>query len=228
MKTIFIGSCGAEFLPQLEKYGYTAVVLPPSKRLELPVCSHADMLMINLSGKILTCEYYYEENQHLLRQYPVITTPQSHFPKYPGDVMLNALFSKKALYANMKYVSEEIKSHAVSNGFTLSHVNQGYAKCSVCCLENAYITSDKAIHASMRQNGENVLLIPHGSVSLAGYDYGFIGGASFYDDGKIFFFGSIARHPWGQKIKSFCEENLAEVICLSEDVLTDVGGAVLL
>lgn len=228
MKTIFIGLCGAHFVPALKKHGYNAVILPPSELLQTPVASHADMLAIKLGKSLLFCEYYYNKHRDILREYQTSTTQRTHAPDYPRDVVLNALLTKKGLYARLDSIANEIKAYAQAHNIPLVNVPQGYANCSVCAFDGGAITSDRSIATAMRENGENTLEISCGSITLEGYSYGFIGGASFYSEGKAFFFGNLSHHPDGEKIKSFCTENGAEAICLDTCPLTDVGGAIVL
>ena len=66
-------------------------------------------------------------------------------------------------------------------------------------------------------------------IELKGYDYGFIGGAGFYDSGKVYFFGNIKNHPDYDKIKEFIKYNnsIIEIIC-QDMPITDIGGAVII
>ena len=107
-------------------------------------------------------------------------------------------------------------------------VKQGYTRCSVCKInENAIITADKTIADAASSHGVDVLTISPGHVTLDGYDYGFIGGASFTYRDKIFFFGRIEDHPDHLKMRDFAEKHSAKLISLSDLPLCDIGGGVI-
>ena len=78
-----------------------------------------------------------------------------------------------------------------------------------------------------RENAR-VLLIEKGHIELPGFDYGFIGGASFVYEDKVIFFGNIERHPDFENIKDFIEATEYELIYNNSIPLTDIGGAVIL
>ncbi len=228
MKTLFIGECGRSFAQALSSFGYKTVIMPPSQRLAKPVSSHADMLAIVLGNEILMCDYYYRENKDIFASYPVKTVLQSHFPKYPKDILFNAFFTESSLYCKKSSVCSEILEYAEKRNIPVSNVKQGYAKCSVAFTASGAVTSDPSIAEAMRKNGENVLFISSGGIELKGYNSGFIGGASFYDNGRLFIFGDLRYHSDWEKIKDFCAETDTEVVNLSEALPLDIGGAVLL
>ena len=80
----------------------------------------------------------------------------------------------------------------------------------------------------MNLKKKQVLLIKKGYVSLDGYDYGFIGGASVYikDKKTLLFFGDITAHPDYSAIKDFCERKGVKIDYIKGIKLTDIGGAV--
>ena len=80
----------------------------------------------------------------------------------------------------------------------------------------------------MREHGCDVLLIQPGHIDLPGYDYGFIGGASFVYENKVIFFGNIEGHPDYTEIRDFIDEAGYEMIYEKNTQLTDLGGAVVL
>lgn len=202
--------------------------MPPSDRLQAPVASHADMLAILLGRELTMSEYYYSAHKEIFDGFCVKTTEESHFPDYPRDVLFNAFFARGSLYCKRSSVSCAVLSYAQERGYKVVDVKQGYAKCSVALMPNGCITSDTSLCRALRENGENVLMIPQGGVRLCGYEYGFIGGASFYCDGRLYFFGDAKRLEDWDKIKRFCAEINAEAVMLTDSELTDVGGAIVL
>ena len=228
MKTVFIGEGGAYFSDALKKHGFSPVILPKDDKLPEFVSSHADMLTVKLGDELLFSSGYYEKNKDILKDFPVILTEEEYGGRYPRDILFNVLFTPTHLYGNLPYVSEKIKEFAHSNTITPVCVKQGYAKCSVAGINGGYITSDTGLYRTLTENGENVLKITEGHFVLSGLNYGFVGGSSFYSDGKLYFFGDISLHPDYEKIKSFCLEFQTEAVSLSSGAPVDIGGAVLL
>lgn len=147
--------------------------------------------------------------------------------KYPDDVPLNALLLGKTLYCNSNYISSTTYKYCLDSGYRISHMNQGYAKCSVCVVsETAVITEDRGVFAAFTSEGEcDALLISPGYVELPGYDRGFIGGCCGKISSDILAFnGRIESHPDYQSIKSFCRQHGVEPVSLSNSMLCDNGG----
>ena len=111
-------------------------------------------------------------------------------------------------------VLQELKKQDIE----LINVNQGYAKCSCAACSSGVITADDSIFKTLCKQGINSLKITPGHVTLTGYDYGFIGGASGVIDGKLTFFGDVSKHPDFSKIKEFCEFDY-----FGDFNLTDIG-----
>jgi hypothetical protein len=72
-------------------------------------------------------------------------------------------------------------------------------------------------------SGIKSLQISEGHVELIGYSHGFIGGATGYDDQKLFFAGDHHLHPDGERIEEFCRSLNVEPISLCDDPLSDIG-----
>lgn len=228
MKTVLTGVGGAPFTNEIKKCGFSHIILPSDEDLPPFAASHADMITVDLGGKLLFSRSYFEKNKAVTGMLPAVLTDEEHGKEYPRDILFNVLFTDTHLYGNLPFVSKKIKHHAASSNITPVTVKQGYTKCSVAKTARGYITADAGICRALEQNGENVLKIAPGHFVLPGLDFGFIGGASFYADGVLYFFGNINRHPNAEKIKNFCKDTFTEVICLSDCAPIDIGGAVIL
>lgn len=229
MKKILINeNAGDECLRSLEQYGYMPVALPPFDKLSAPIASHADMLIYALtSGELLTYRGYYETNKAMFdglgRRISVTDDPVS--PEYPDDIPLNALRLGGDVYCGIASAAQMIKSDAAR----LINVRQGYARCSVCAPnEHFIITADPSIAAAAGRNGVEVLLIEAGHIKLKGCGYGFIGGASAIIGSSVCFFGDLYSHPEGGKIACELEKHGYDILCLSREMMTDYGGAVVI
>jgi hypothetical protein len=153
----------------------------------------------------------------------LILTDDAVSDTYPHDVSLNLVFTGNALLGKADAMAQKVKQHAAERDIPIYSVNQGYTKCSSVVLEGALITSDASIAKAAQKAELDCLLISHGSVTLKGYDHGFIGGASGIYQKNVFFCGNIETHPDGKRIVNFCHLHGYEVHSLSDKPLFDSG-----
>ena len=219
----------------LIKSGFNLVKLPPDPDLGEAVSSHPDTLLFYAEGEIITtadyCDraaYVFSDLRELLPQTKLTFTSDKRGKKYPCDAIMNALVIDKKIYANLNYISPAIKELAERERFELIHVNQGYPACSVLAFGKAAITADKGIAEVLEKCGIKVTLIRSGHISLPPYDYGFIGGASFKDESKVYFFGDLSSHPDCNLIKDALKSEGYTAVSLSNEPLSDFGGALVL
>ncbi len=225
----------------LEGDGYELIKLPPCAELQYPVASHPDMLFFikKLDDRrvgLVTPQKYAERHadtfarirsalSELDRTAEVESEGVNVDATYPEDIAINALEMNGVLYSLTEHTSRRILD-AFSR---CVRVKQGYACCSVLKLdERSAITSDRGLAAAMRENGADVLEITPGHIALPGYGSGFIGGASFCNEGRVYFFGKISSHPDLDAISEFCRVRGLEMVELSDAPLTDLGGIKLL
>ncbi len=200
--------------------GLDLVFLPSEPSLPEPVSAHADMLMF---GNIVQKDYY-ERNKELFREYDIVLAEEKFGNEYPKDVLLNAFAVGDTLFGRLESLSGEVKKLYPK----VINLRQGYAKCSTLLFGNNAITADKGIASVLTEYGLNVLVITPGHIALPGYDYGFIGGASFVYENKIIFFGNIEEHPDYAFIKNFITSAGYELIYDKNEKLTDFGGGVMI
>ena len=193
-----------------------------------PLSYHPDMFCFKLeNNKWIFYEGVYKTNKNIIDKLnlyiTIIDNPKSC--DYPNDISLNAAMLGNYLICNIKYTSEKILEYAKKSNKKIINAKQGYAKCSVCIVdENSIITSDKSIYKKALQNNINALLIEKGHIDLNGYNYGFIGGCSgLIDRNKLAFTGDIILHPNYRDIKKFCDDRGVEIISLSKKKLYDYG-----
>ena len=221
MKQLFISTNTPEPIKSMLKdIGFSLVLLPSDPSLPEQVSSHADMLMF---GNIVQKDYY-ERNKELFCGFDIVLADEKFGNEYPKDVLLNCFTVGDTLFGRLESLSVKIKElypKAVN-------LRQGYAKCSTLLFANNAVTADKGIADTLTEYGLNVLLITPGHINLPGYDYGFIGGASFVYEDKIIFFGNIEDHPDHIRIKDFAKSAGYELIYDKNEPLTDLGGATVL
>ena len=151
-------------------------------------------------------------------------------PEYPGDVQGNICCLDRYYIHNPATADPEIIRFLADKGFVGIPVRQGYARCSVCVVnESSIITEDRKIAWKAEKAGIDALLIDPGYVQLNGYKYGFIGGATFKASRSILCFtGVLERFPQKEQeqILTFLKERNIQPYYLTEDPLFDIGGAV--
>lgn len=169
------------------------------------VSSHPDIYMCSLDGKIISAA----EGELAYR--------------YPGNCRFNAACTGKYLIANMDIISPRLKEAASSYEFI--HVRQGYAKCSIACIDETHIiTSDEGIYLACRDRLD-VLRIRSGHIILPGFNYGFIGGTCGRIGDRIIFNGKVTDHPDGREITEFIHDTGLELIEFDYP-LTDIGSII--
>lgn len=168
-------------------------------------------------------------------------------PAYPGDVLYNACCTGRYFIHNLKYTAPELLAAAgIAIPGTASgpqtagsnaqpqtkhtgsmipvQVPQGYAKCSIVCVnETSIITYDAGITKACLAAGLEVLQISPGHVRLPGYPTGFLGGASGRVGRKILFNGDLSVHPDFAAIRDFIESRGLSCVHFPDYPLTDVG-----
>lgn len=202
--------------------------LPDNPDVDERLGGHADLSVFSGDSVIVACKKIYSHIVNSLTCKSVILeTSVKQRPIYPMDATLCACSTGKYLIYNPKtadpLIPEQTKLIPIP-------VNQGYSNCSVCVVSNdAIITADDVIASRAERAGMDVLNIRPGHIKLEGFDYGFIGGASFLlDTGRIAFTGTLSEHPDESRILAFLETHGLEPVFLTKTQIFDIGGAVAL
>ena len=204
----------------LTSFGHTVIPCPPHPALDPAIASHPDMLAFTTENGI----FVHAEHNFCAVDLPLIPIACAPARKYPHDVLLNAAQIGSYLVCRPDAVAKELLLYAARNGLTLLPIRQGYAKCNLCVVsDHAAVTEDASIACALRSARFEVLQINPGGVSLAPYDYGFIGGASGNDGTHVFFYGDLSLHPDGVRIADFCKKHGKIPVSLAPHALTDVG-----
>ncbi len=214
------GRMPKELLAALEAYGQT-VRMPSYEKLPIPVCAHPDLLCF-YDGKVLfTFAEYYEAHRALFDTLPVTIMPLIlEAGAYPNDLHFDQLLYKGHLIGRAGCIPT-----ALAERYPCAFVKQGYARCSALPFGGQLLTADGGIARAARALGGTVLELTAGSIVLAGYDYGFIGGAGTVIGEQILFFGDLCCHPEGEKIEAFAKAHgFACVSLLKDTPLGDYGG----
>ena len=158
----------------------------------------------------------------------VIVIPENLGDSYPYDVLLNCVVLGRKLICNVDTVSPTVLKYFSEKDYFVINVRQGYAKCSVLPVsDNAIITDDPSIAKAGVIHGIDVLTVSKGSVSLDGFDYGFIGGASGrIDDRTVAFCGDISMHPDYDEIRQFIGKYGISALSLDDNRPYDIGSII--
>ena len=212
MKSLIMSGLYPYFCKELAGFGYNIILSEKISAFAEPEQLHADMQALRINDRLFTLE----------------SCAKKAGEKYPENILLNCLYLNNTLYGKLAHIDDTVIKYCRENDIKLVNVNQGYTKCSSLIVsDNAVVTADKSIEKALKSNGAEVLLISPGSIELKGYDHGFIGGAGFYDNGSVYFFGNIKKHPDYDKIREFIITYNSKIEILCQDMpLTDIGGAV--
>lgn len=227
MNIIIAGNISQNIKSALSEHGFKLYFSPENTRVLKGLGFHPDMQMAKV-GASLVCEpalydYYKTILNHAEEQ--LVCGNSTLGCNYPKDIAYNIKVVGNSVFHKFAHTDSALIELLV--GMTMIDVSQGYSGCSICKVSNsAIITSDKGIHEKAQESGISSLLIRNGCIELEHFDYGFIGGASFFCDDTVYFFGDVSHHPDYDNIESFCRSAGSSIVTLGEDPLTDYGGAI--
>ncbi len=209
-----------------KKYWGNRYEIIPSQKIEKlahTVCAHPDMALIRVGNSYIVEKTVYEAYKKILSGTDIICGETALDTNYPADVAYNVLISGRFVFAKESSMDAKLKRILLQNGYEIKHIQQGYAKCSAAVFRDCIITADPSIISVAFGCGLHVCTVRQGDVKLPGYDYGFIGGASGFVDGTLFFFGDITKHGDFEKIKDFTDMHHTSIEWIPDYPLTDVG-----
>ena len=194
------------------------------------LAGHVDLSAIRL-GKNIVASKHIERNPIYVKKlaymgYEVYPMQTAQGKVYPDDAGLCACIIRKYLIHNLSCtdsaVLEAFKGEKI-------HVNQGYSKCSCCVVDDgALITADEGIERTMLGRDIEILKINHGGITLGGFEYGFIGGASITLDEIILFTGELADKRDKLCVEAFVRNRGKYPVYLTHSPAFDIGSAVVL
>lgn len=232
-ESIIIGEKYSNILrKQLEKLGIKPLFVPDNHNVDPRLSGHADLSVLHMGGDRL-CLASYLRGSPFAKQlgdlgFSVDYTEMRQSALYPGDAQLNACICGRHAILNPSVVPSSIVEKLTNDGFHLIPCRQGYAKCSVCVVEEgAIITADRGIEGLAKAAGLDVLRIEPGFVALDGFPYGFIGGAAFkISRSKLAFTGTLKHHKNESEILSFLERHQVEPVYLTNLPVFDIGSGI--
>ena len=226
MRIILAGNISKNIYDPLLERGFEIIKSPFNPNLLKGLNYHPDMQLARADGSLVCdpslVDYYKEklsQSSNLMPGNKVCSC------NYPGDVAYNIKVVKNTVFHNFKFTDSVLMN--LLSGKEKADVTQGYSGCSICNVcDCGIITSDRVIFKKASQMGIDALLIRPGGICLEGFDYGFIGGASFCFENTLYFFGDVKTHPDGDKIIDFCQKHGVCAVSLADVILSDYGSAV--
>ena len=220
---------GKRYAPRLaaplRKLGVDVLWLPDAPDTDSRLAGHADLSMIHLGAELVVTGCGDDIVNNLTnRGFKTIRT-EGPGNSYPEDCTLNACIVGSKLIHRL-----DVTSRTVLGALPYCekiNVAQGYAKCCTCVVdERSIITSDRGIATAVSDKDIDVLLIAPGYIELEGFDYGFIGGASFkLSADTMAFTGRLDAHPDYHNIICFLTDRGIRPVFLTSDTAFDIGSA---
>ena len=217
----------------VKKFGINVISLPDNPYVDTRLSGHADLSMLHLGGDRLLLAPYLKGSKfsHQLEEmgFDLRYADIEQSALYPGDAQMNVcILGDKVIYNPKTVPNSIVKYLTIKSGAVQISSRQGYSRCSVCVVSgNAIITADEGICRSAEAHGIDVLKIRPGYIDLPGFDYGFIGGASFkISDTKLAFTGTLNRHPDAASIIKFVGLHNVNIVYITDKPAFDIGGAI--
>ncbi|MCM1148638.1 MAG: hypothetical protein NC319_00925 [Butyricicoccus sp.] len=225
---------GERYRPRLEKplegLGMDVLWMRDNPYVDPRLAGHADLSAIRLGKRIVAGRHMVVDplfvKQLTNRGYELISAEREQGARYPADVNLCTCVAANRFIHNLRYTDPAILK--CFDGEKI-HVNQGYTRCSCCTVDaDALISSDSGIEHTARKNGIEVLKINAGGISLAGFGYGFIGGAAIVLDDTVLLSGRLENMRDMRSVESFIRSRGKLPVYLTQDAAFDIGGAIVL
>lgn len=227
-KVIIAGDCSDIIISQLQKNNINIIKTLKNPQISGSMSYHADLQVAVVKQTIVVADFAYEYYKAALPEFNVVKGCSAVQDTYPNDIAYNVSAVGKTMFHNLKYTDKIVTEAFLNECYGIQNVRQGYTKCTTCIVsDNAVITEDNGIAQAFENFGIDVLKISCGDVSLSGYDYGFLGGASgLIDKNKLCFCGDITKHSDFDKIFKFTQRHEVDIISLSDRNLTDYGSII--
>lgn len=231
-EVLISSNASQKILKSLFLHGISPVLADPVWTLPSYSSSHADMQLVNVCKGVFVhapeisprlTKYLKESGFQLIKGNTDLKSA------YPYDTAYNCAIVDKYAFLNVKAADAVLLEVLKKCGKKMIHVNQGYAKCSICIVnKEAVITADTVIHKRAVEIGLDSLLIPpQRNIVLEGCDYGFIGGAAgLVSENELAFSGSFKELDSHDDISRFLEKHGIVPVSLSDECIMDVGGII--
>ncbi len=188
---------------------------------------HGDITFSYLGDGVAICApEAYDYYSHALESLP-IKLVKGNCPvgsNYPWDAAYNIAIVGERIFCRVDITDSVVLKKATEMGYKIINIKQGYAKCSVCPVdENSAISADMSFYKAASKEGIEVLLTDNCPIVLEGYPNGFFGGAAYMEGAGVFSAkGDVRLLADYEKIKLFLEKRNIS-IKYREGSVTDFG-----
>lgn len=195
--------------------------------LDLPevdkrISYHTDLGICHVEeGVFFTCPSAFDNYKDMGSE--IFVGEEPHDP-YPFDSGYNVcIFGKYAIH-NFKNTDKKLRDH-IKNNYEMIDVKQSYTKCALSIAADDFvITQDRGLAKTLEKNDLDVLLIDEKKIQLDGFEYGFIGGASFlFNKNTWIINGALDKLDSCYNIENELKKKGIGIICLNDDYPVDVG-----
>lgn len=229
--TVIIGEKYRPLLAEsLAAQGIEPIWMPSNPLFDPRLSGHADLSMVRRGREIVVSKGLNDNTVNIITNggYSVYSAENDEGEFYPHDAGLCVLDTGRYRICNPKTVDPA--ALRLFSDRVLVPVAQGYTRCAAAVVnEHSIITADAGVSTAAKRAGLDVLDIEPGHVELAGFPYGFIGGASFpLNEDTLAFTGTLDAHPDKEQITAFLAARGVKPLFLTKGPLIDIGGAVIL
>ncbi|WHH59297.1 DUF6873 family GME fold protein [Petroclostridium sp. X23] len=225
------GRVSSSIISSLHELGIDTILTPALASLYPSVRCHPDMLIHPIGDDIVVAAPdVYDLFKPLLMPLKIKLIRGKTYIKsnYPESIAYNVARINNVAFHNITYTDPVVRDYLEQKNVRMINVKQGYAKCSVCIVnEHAIITSDRGIANAADTYNLDVLLIRPGYILLPGLNYGFVGGATgLIARNQLAAAGSLNKHPDFTDIVDFCSKYNVEILSLGDEELIDIGSII--
>ncbi len=227
MSVIIDMTVSGEILDSLKRKGVRYYLSCRHPNLPEPIATHPDIQIHFIDNKtaVVAPEVYDYYDNLIGEEVKILKGDTKLSGTYPLDCAYNVTRLGKFIIGNLSYMDTKIKQIYQDRGFEFIHINQGYSKCSICVVDDiSVITEDEGIYKALVPHNINVLKLNSGTVTLDGFDYGFIGGATgFVSDKVLAFCGNPSMESYFESMEEYINSKSVDIIYLSSTKLKDYG-----
>lgn len=194
------------------------------------ISGHPDIFVCPLPHEIVVAPNLplsWKERLQACASRPIVNGRLPVGDTYPTSARYNLAFSEAACVggAQLDPALTEVARSASRRWIT---VRQGYTRCNLLWLGDAFVTSDRGIEKALRAAGFDGLWVDPAPILLPGFPYGFIGGCAGTDGAHVFWTGALKHlgSKTAQALRALAEKKGLETIELSQGPLIDGGGLI--
>lgn len=228
------GRASGDVERSLEKLGFEVIRTIGCRELYDAISYHPDIVLHPIEGRdIVVAKNVFDYYDSLLRPYGfnLVASDKMLGEKYPDNICLNIGRVSNCAIHNKKHTDGQALRLFQSSGIELIETKQGYGKCSTLTIgEKSLITTDMGIKKRLDKDTdiEAYFVDPEG-IKLEGMDYGFIGGCgNMISERELVLSGRYDHMKDREYLDSIFREKNIEVIYLSDDKISDIGGIIFL